>query len=252
VRLYRGKIFARWVYPYTNARNDMTMMHCFLSDWCVCIGVKYLQDGFTTIQTHAISPRNPRIPIYRLCFQTTFPARMIIFKSGISGSARNDMTMMHCFFPDWCVCIGVKYLQDGFTKIQTHAMQRANFANRCAAYGWCRWRQATGWCGGVSSTALATMTMMCCFFSDWCVCIGVKYLQDGFTPIQTHAMTFTKIQTHQWNEPKLRDFGPLLKEWWAAYVSTQIWLSLHVYFKSFSEIGQFTNDLKDTCKLTHF
>ncbi len=26
-------------------------------------------------------------------------------------------------------------------------------------------------------------------FSDWCVCIGVKYLQDGFTPIQTHAMT---------------------------------------------------------------
>ncbi len=28
MRLYRGKIFARWVYPYTNARNDMTM-RCF-------------------------------------------------------------------------------------------------------------------------------------------------------------------------------------------------------------------------------
>ncbi len=46
VRLYRGKIFARWVYKNTNARNDMTM-RCVLSDWCVCIGVKYLQDGFT-------------------------------------------------------------------------------------------------------------------------------------------------------------------------------------------------------------
>jgi hypothetical protein len=32
------------------------------------------------------SPRNPRFPIYRLCLQTTFPARVSIFKSGISGS----------------------------------------------------------------------------------------------------------------------------------------------------------------------
>ncbi len=31
VRWYRGKIFARWVYKNTNARNDMTMR------WCVCI-----------------------------------------------------------------------------------------------------------------------------------------------------------------------------------------------------------------------
>ncbi len=35
----------------------------------------------------ATSPRNPRFPIYRLCIQTTFPARMSISKSGISGSA---------------------------------------------------------------------------------------------------------------------------------------------------------------------
>ncbi len=80
VRLYRGKIFARCVYPYTNARNDMTM-RCVVfglvrlyrgkifarwvykntnacvalfSDWCVFIEVKYLQDGFTKIQTHAL------------------------------------------------------------------------------------------------------------------------------------------------------------------------------------------------------
>jgi hypothetical protein len=32
------------------------------------------------------------------------------------------------------------------------------------------------------------MTMRC-LVSDWCVCILVKYLQDGFTKIQTHAMT---------------------------------------------------------------
>jgi hypothetical protein len=47
MRLYRGKIFARWVYKNTNARDDMTT---FLLDGCVCIGVKYLQDGFTKLQ----------------------------------------------------------------------------------------------------------------------------------------------------------------------------------------------------------
>ncbi len=46
MRLYLGKIFARWVYQNTNARNDTTM-RCLLSARCVCIGVKYLQDGFT-------------------------------------------------------------------------------------------------------------------------------------------------------------------------------------------------------------
>ncbi len=84
MRLYRGKIFARWVYNNTNARNDMTMrcsmrlylckifarwaynntnarnemtMRCLLSERCVCIFVVYLQDGFTTIQTHAMTWR---------------------------------------------------------------------------------------------------------------------------------------------------------------------------------------------------
>ncbi len=118
VRLYRGKIFARWLYKiqtYAMTRRCVA----FFVDWCVCIGVKYLQDGFTKIQTHAVTRR---------CV---------------------------ALFVDWCVCIGVKYLQDGFTKIQTHAVTR-----RCVA-----------------------------LFVDWIVCIGVKYLQDGFTKIQTHAMT---------------------------------------------------------------
>ncbi len=36
-----------------------------------------------------VSPRNPRIPIYRFCLQTAFRARMRIFKSGISGSGHS-------------------------------------------------------------------------------------------------------------------------------------------------------------------
>ncbi len=52
--LYLCKIFARWVYKDTNARDDMTM-RCFFSKQCVCIFVKYLQDRCTIIQTHAMT-----------------------------------------------------------------------------------------------------------------------------------------------------------------------------------------------------
>jgi hypothetical protein len=97
-------------------------MRCFLSDGCVCIEVKYLQDGFTIIQTHAMTSSDDAL-----------------------------------LFLDGCVCIEVKYLQDGFTIIQTHAMTSSD------------------------DDAL--------LFLDGCVCIEVKYLQDGFTIIQTHAMT---------------------------------------------------------------
>ncbi len=100
MRLYRGKIFARWVYRNTNARDDMTTMRCFfLLDGCVCIGVKYLQDGFTKLQTHAMTWR-------RRCV---------------------------AFLLDGCVCIFVKYLQDGFTEIQMTW-------RRCVAFssGWMR------------------------------------------------------------------------------------------------------------------
>ncbi len=85
MRLYRGKIFARWVYNNTNARNESQVTRrcvAFFSDGCVCIEVKYLQDGFTIIQTHAMTSSNDDA---LLCFS------------------------------DGCVCIEVKYLQDGFT-----------------------------------------------------------------------------------------------------------------------------------------
>ncbi len=71
--------------------SDDDALLCF-SDGCVCIEVKYLQDGFTIIQTHAMT-------------------------------SSDDALLF--FFSDGCVCIEVKYLQDGFTKIQTHAMTRA-------------------------------------------------------------------------------------------------------------------------------
>jgi hypothetical protein len=212
VRLYRGKIFARWAYKNTNARND-------------------------------ISPRNPRFPIYRVCLQTKFRARVSNFKSGISGSEWHDDALI--FVSDWSVCILVKYLQDGFTKMQTHAMSRGPvwrltgeqklrdfrtpYLRRPIEYmslhrSGQMWRLSLnhlqslendfktiatfGQNGVVTSTQLvslsrgfwnraiirrnlwAPMTRRCVAFSDWCVCIEVKYLQDGFTPIQTHAMTW--------------------------------------------------------------
>ncbi len=155
----------------------------FFSKQCVCIFVKYLQDGFIIIQTHAMTWR---------CV---------------------------AFFSKQCVCIEVKYLQDGFTILQTHAMTW-----RCVAFFFkamrlyfCRifarwvynntnarneWHDDAllffGWMRLYLCRIFArftiiqthAMTWRCvAFFSKQCVCIEVKYLQDGFTIIQTHAMT---------------------------------------------------------------
>ncbi len=44
--------------------------------------------------SHVARPRNPRIPIVRSCIQAAFRTRTSIFKSGISGSARQgDMQL---------------------------------------------------------------------------------------------------------------------------------------------------------------
>jgi hypothetical protein len=49
-----------------------------------------------------------------------------ICKMGLQNTNARDESLVtrRCvaFFLDGCVCIFVKYLQDGFTKIQTHAM----------------------------------------------------------------------------------------------------------------------------------
>ncbi len=90
MRLYRGKIFARWVYKDTNARDDMTT-----------------------------TARNPRFLMPLFGQKTGFSARMNEIKSGIPCSDDDDALL---FLLDGCVCIEVKYLQDGFTKLQTHAM----------------------------------------------------------------------------------------------------------------------------------
>ncbi len=87
--LYLCKIFARWVYKNTNACNDMTM--CCLFFWLLlCILVQHLQQ----------STESPILDA-RFCWpKTGFRARVNEIKSGIPCSD----------------------LQDGFTKIQTHAM----------------------------------------------------------------------------------------------------------------------------------
>ncbi len=65
VRLYRGKIFARWVYK----KGKRTQWHddalLFLSDWCVCIEVKYSQDGFTQ-NTNARDDMTMRCLLFRI------------------------------------------------------------------------------------------------------------------------------------------------------------------------------------------
>ena len=55
MRLYLCKIFARCAYKNTHARAMTWRWH--LRDECVCIFVKYLQDAFTKIHTHAMTAR---------------------------------------------------------------------------------------------------------------------------------------------------------------------------------------------------
>ncbi len=188
----------------------------FLSDWCVCIGVKYLQDGFTKfvkylqdgftkMQTHQWSePKlrdfGPLLKEWWTAYVSTqiwvsshasYKSFCKIFARWVykNTNACDDMTFVVRVSSDWCVCIGVKYWQDGFTPIQTHAM----------TWWWCvafffglvrlyRGKIFARWVYPYTN-ARDDMTMMRCFFSDWCVCIGVKYLQDGFSKIKNHPKT---------------------------------------------------------------
>jgi hypothetical protein len=111
MRLYLGKIFARWVYKNTNARNDMTMCG-FVFRIDSLYFVKYLQDGLTKIQTHAIRARNPRFYFVHAGTKPRFLTKKRHQKSGIQCSACNDITI-RCLLSARCVCILVKYLQDG-------------------------------------------------------------------------------------------------------------------------------------------
>ncbi len=76
-------------------------------------------------------------------------------------------------FSDWCVWFFVKYWQDGFTKIQTHAMTRW-----CVAFfGLVRLvlcKILARWVYKIQTHAM----WLRCFFSDWRVWFFVKYWQD--------------------------------------------------------------------------
>ncbi len=117
VRLYLGKLFARWVYPYTNARDDMTR-RCFF------------------FRIGAFRALNSRFMMHLFGQKTGFRARMNEIKSGIPCSG--------------CVCIFVNYLQDGFTKY---------------------------------------LTMRCVFFSGLVRLYRGKIFARWVYKIQTHAMT---------------------------------------------------------------
>ncbi len=89
--LYRGKIFARWVYPlHTHERHDAMRWSLVFEALLFC----KIFARWVYIDTRMTSPRNPRFPICRRCIQTTFHARMSIFKSGISGSAHDSLHEM--------------------------------------------------------------------------------------------------------------------------------------------------------------
>ena len=107
--------------------HDDALLFC--SDGCACIFVKYLQDGFTIIQTHEMTRRCVAFFKAMRLYLCKIFARWVYKNT----NARNDATM-RCFFVR-IVCIFVKYLQDGFTKIQTRSMTR-----RCVAFlfGWMR------------------------------------------------------------------------------------------------------------------
>jgi hypothetical protein len=125
VRLYRGKIFARRVYKNTNARN-VTTMRCHFLRWMrllLCILVKYLQDGFTNIQTHAMSLCRSHWRCVAFCVGLVRLYLGKIFARWVYKIQTHAMTWRCVAYSDWCVCFFVTYLQDGFTKIQTHALR---------------------------------------------------------------------------------------------------------------------------------
>ncbi len=84
-----------------------------------------LQDGFTKHTHDMETVLVPRLPIYRLCLQTAFRARMSIVKSGISGSG---CRWQRCVALEFEALFFVKNLQDGHGN-----MQRLN--------AWCRFRK---------------------------------------------------------------------------------------------------------------
>ncbi len=152
VRLYLCKIFARWVYK----NYKRTRWH----------------DQNTESQI-----------LFRSCgHETPFSDQKGHQKSGIFRALDTTMRCflfgLVAFYSDSCVCIFVKCLQDGFTKIQTHAMTR-----RCVAFlfGFVRLYLCKVFARWVYKNYKRTRWHedALLFYSDSCVCIFVKYLKMG-------------------------------------------------------------------------
>jgi hypothetical protein len=187
MRLYRGKIFARCVYNNTNARNEMTMRCCF-SGWLRLYRGKILASWAYKAE-HGIPDLISFMPALRARNPVFWPKWGIKNRGFRALLQRYKRNRWHddAFFLDGCVCIEVKYWQDVFTPIQTHAMTW-----RCVAFVldgfFVKYLQDK-----FRKIQTHAMTRRCvAFLLDGCVYIFVKYLQDGFTPIQTHAMTWRR------------------------------------------------------------
>jgi hypothetical protein len=121
---------------HTHERQHYDAMCCarLVDGWCFCICKSlpavyktHAWDDNTVIRCVASSPRNPRFPIYRRCIQTTFHARMSIFKSGISGSGCVRLVDWW-----WCGCI-CKSLQAVY---KTHAWETTLWCDVLRSVGW--------------------------------------------------------------------------------------------------------------------
>ncbi len=118
VHLYLSKRFARWVYKIQTHAMTWRCVALF-SDWCVCILVNYFCK--MGLQKYKRTRRDDDTLLF-------FSDWCVCIFVKQNTNARDDTTM-RCFVSDWCVCILVNYLQDVFTKMQTHATTR-----RCVVF----------------------------------------------------------------------------------------------------------------------
>ncbi len=156
----------------TNASKWHDDALLLLSDWCVCIEVKYLQYGLTKYKRTQWHDQSTESPIFDAPFWS---------ENGVScpqcGHERNKIGDS-VLWTRRCACIFVKYLQDGFTKYKRTQWH----ADALLFVGTMRVFLSKLFPRWVYKIQTHAMTRRCvAFVVDWCVCIEVNYLQDGFT-----------------------------------------------------------------------
>ncbi len=121
---------------------------------------------------------------------------------GLQNTNARDDTTMRCFFSDWCVWFFVKYLQDGFTKIQTHTMTRRCAGLRASSSK----RRASGQPGAVpvSKGHLASTNVAFCRFETASCCSPMRrssWLVAVVESIQHRRPTIAEQSTRRSRSP---------------------------------------------------